>query len=77
MVEAGLLTYESDSYNLAGRGMSLKGPLKKAYDDIMNQLKEDPLAPPQLFILTKGGKTYREAIFLIEVSRLPVLEYLL
>lgn len=62
MVEAGLLTYDGELYNLAGRGMSLKGPLKKAYDEIMEQLKAEPYAPPQLFILTKGGKAYKEAI---------------
>lgn len=62
MVEAGFLTFDGELYNLAGRGMSLKGPLKKAYDEIMEQLKAEPFAPPQLFILTKGGKAYKEAI---------------
>ena len=57
-----LLTLHGDEYNLAGRGMSLKGPVKAAYDEIMAALKADPYAPPKLAEFTARGKNYREAI---------------
>jgi len=57
-----LLTLHGDEYNLAGRGMSLKGPVKAAYEEIMAALKADPYAPPKLAEFTTRGKNYREAI---------------
>ncbi len=62
MVSEGLLVKVKDNYNLAGRGMTLKGEVKRAYEDIMGRLRQQPLAPPTLKELTAGGKAYREAV---------------
>jgi len=56
-----------DRYNLAGRGMSLKGNIKIAHDEIIAQLKAQPHSPPRLAVLAQGGKDHRDAIkFIIE-----------
>ncbi|MCK4631863.1 MAG: selenocysteine-specific translation elongation factor [candidate division Zixibacteria bacterium] len=62
MVEREVLARIGEKYDLAGRTMSLKGPVKQAYDDIVRQLRVDPLKPPLLSKLAAGGKQYREAI---------------
>ncbi len=62
MVEREVLARIGDKYDLAGRTMSLKGPVKQAYDDIVRQLRVDSLKPPLLSKLAAGGKHYREAI---------------
>ncbi len=51
-----------DKYNLVGRGMSLKGRIREAHDDIIAQLSSSPFTPPKLADLAKGGKDFKEAI---------------
>ncbi|HVP06890.1 MAG TPA: selenocysteine-specific translation elongation factor [Candidatus Acidoferrum sp.] len=56
-----------DRYNLAGRGMSLKGAIKEAHDRIMAELKANPFAPPTLASLAAPGKNHQQAIkFILE-----------
>ncbi len=56
-----------DRYNLAGRGMSLKGAIKEAHDRIMAELKANPYAPPTLALLAAPGKNHQQAIkFILE-----------
>jgi selenocysteine-specific elongation factor len=62
LVAKGSMTKIGDKYDLAGRGMSLKGAIKDAHDGIMKNLKEQPYAPPTLSSLTSTGKSYKEAI---------------
>jgi len=62
MVSTGEMVRMADRYNLVGRGMSLKGELKKAHDQIMAALKSEQYTPPRLTDLAKGGKNFREAI---------------
>ena len=63
----GAIVKAGDKYDLAGRGMSLKGNIKTAHDRIMNLLREQPMAPPRLSVLAEGGKDSREAIkYIIE-----------
>ena len=62
LLSEGILVRLKDKYNLAGRGMSLKGGIKAAYIQLMKQLREQPLTPPKLSKLAEGGKDYREAI---------------
>ncbi|MCK4373590.1 MAG: SelB C-terminal domain-containing protein, partial [candidate division Zixibacteria bacterium] len=67
LIHSGKLAKLGDRYNLVGRGMSLKGAIKVAHDEIIAQLKEQPHTPPRLALLAKGGKEHREAIkFIIE-----------
>jgi len=58
----GSMTKLGDKYDLAGRGMSLKGAIKDAHDGIMKSLREQPYAPPILSNLASDGKHYKEAI---------------
>lgn len=58
----GSMTKLGDKYNLAGRGMSLKGAIKDAHDRIIKILREQPYAPPTLSDLASAGKHYKEAI---------------
>lgn len=70
LVAQGELVKIGQQFNLAGRGMSLKGNIKKAHDRIMDQLKEHPYAPPKLTELASGGKEFREAIkFILETGQ--------
>jgi len=63
----GALQKIGDKYDLAGRGMSLKGVVKEAHDRIMASLRQQPFSPPTLASLAAGGKVYQEAIrFIIE-----------
>ncbi len=67
LIASGELTKLGDKYNLAGRGMSLKGVIKEAHDKIIAQLKAEPYAPPTLQSLAAQGKPYQEAIkFILE-----------
>ncbi len=61
-VENDIFARIDDDYTLAGRGMTLKGLVKAAYDDIMTDLRDDHWAPPKLSQLTAKGKPYRDAI---------------
>jgi len=62
LVAANRMTKTGDKYNLVGRGMSLKGNMKKAHDRIMDMLRNQPYAPPALSSLASAGKHYKEAI---------------
>jgi selenocysteine-specific elongation factor len=67
LIDSGKLVKLGDRYNLVGRGMSLKGNIKVAHDEIISQLKEQPHTPPRLAVLAQGGKDHRNAIkFIIE-----------
>ncbi|MDH3891103.1 MAG: selenocysteine-specific translation elongation factor [candidate division Zixibacteria bacterium] len=67
LIHIGKLVKLGDRYNLVGRGMSLKGNIKTAHDEIIAQLKDQPHTPPRLAVLAKEGKDHREAIkFIIE-----------
>jgi selenocysteine-specific elongation factor len=56
------MTKQGDKYNLAGRGMSLKGKVEEVHDKIMSLLKAQPYTPPTLSSLASGGKDHKEAI---------------
>ncbi len=62
MVSEGILSKAGSNYNLSGQTTSLKGPVKKAYNDILSQLKSDQYTPPLLSIFAKQGKPYKDAI---------------
>lgn len=62
MVSNGALMKSASDYNLSGRNMSLKGPVKKAYNEIMTILQQEKYTPPTLSKLADKGKSYREAI---------------
>jgi selenocysteine-specific elongation factor len=67
MLSTGGLEKIGDSYNLAGRGMSLKGIIKQAYEEIMAQLRSNPYAPPSLANIAALGKNHQQAIrFILE-----------
>jgi selenocysteine-specific elongation factor len=56
------LVKEGELYTLHGRTQSLAGPIKKAYDDVIAQLRADKYAPPLLTKLAQRGKDHRQAI---------------
>lgn len=58
----GQLVKLGDKFNLAGRGMTLKGVVKEAHDKILQQLTSERYAPPALSALAAPGKVYQEAI---------------
>ncbi len=62
MIEKGILARTADLYNLAGRGMSLKGVIKQAHDEIMAELEAHPYDPPLLASLAAKGKIHQNAI---------------
>jgi len=67
MLSNGVLIRTSGEYNLSGRDMSLKGPVKKAYNEIISVLNQEKYTPPTLTKLADKGKSYREAIkFIID-----------
>ena len=69
MLSESILVKQGELYNLAGRGMSLKGVIKQAHDEIMVRLREEPYAPPSLSELASGGKNYQQAIkFIIDTG---------
>jgi len=57
-----VLVQDGELYNLAGRGMVLKGIIKQAHDDIMAQLRDAPFEPPPLSSFASQGKHYQQAI---------------
>jgi selenocysteine-specific elongation factor len=61
MVAAEVLSQTGEQYNLSGRGISLKGAARQAYDRIMKQLRQNPYTPPKLGQLA-SGKTEKQAI---------------
>lgn len=62
MVRFKQLTFEGEMYNVAGRGVALKGVIKQAYEEIMELLKASPFGPPTLANLAKPGKQHQQAI---------------
>jgi len=65
----GAIVKMADKYNLVGRGMSLKGKIRQAHDEILERLKTEPFTPPKLPDLAKGGKDHKEAIkYIIEAG---------
>lgn len=67
LVRQSLLERKDDLYDLAGRGMSLKGIIKEAHDEILGILRAQKLAPPTLNELAAKGKNYQQAIkYIIE-----------
>lgn len=56
------LVKDGELFTLKGRTQSLSGPIKKAYDDVMAQLRADKYAPPLLTKLAQRGKDHRQAI---------------
>jgi selenocysteine-specific elongation factor len=61
-IENDIMAKREDEYSLPGRGRTLKGPIKDAYEQIMQVLKQDPWSPPKLSEFTSRGKPFREAI---------------
>ena len=56
-----------DMFNPAGRGVKLEGAVKKAHDDIIDILKDDPFNPPLMKKIAEKGKPYKDAIkYIIE-----------
>ena len=69
-MSTGRLVKIKDKYNLSGRDMSLKGAVKKAYDEIMTDLNDNRYAPPSLSKIANKGKQYKEAVkFIIETGQ--------
>ncbi|MEW5795497.1 MAG: selenocysteine-specific translation elongation factor [Candidatus Zixiibacteriota bacterium] len=67
LVDQGQLEVRGDLYDLAGRGMSLKGVIKQAHDEIIARLGKQPFDPPSLTDLASGGKVHQQAIkYIIE-----------
>jgi selenocysteine-specific elongation factor len=67
LVKNGSLELKGELYDLAGRGMSLKGVIKQAYDQIMTALRAQKYEPPTLATLAAGGKVHQQAIkYIIE-----------
>gem|GEM_PF-3989135 len=62
LAKRGLLVRSGDLIDLAGRGMSLKGVVLQAYDEIMAALRDAPYAPPPLTQLAARGKVHQQAI---------------
>ncbi len=62
LISKGQLVKLGDKFNLAGRGMTLKGVVKEAHDKILVQLTRERYAPPALSALASQGKPYQEAI---------------
>jgi selenocysteine-specific elongation factor len=56
------LVANGELYDLSGRGMSLKGVIKQAYEEIMAQLADHRFDPPPLSQLAGGGKIHQQAI---------------
>jgi selenocysteine-specific elongation factor len=67
LVKKGDLELKGELYDLAGRGMSLKGVIKQAHDEIFAALTAQKYDPPTLATLAAGGKVHQQAIkFIIE-----------
>ena len=69
LVQQGQLELRGDLYDLAGRGMSLKGVIKQVHDEIIAALRERKFDPPTLSSLASGGKVHQQAIkYIIETG---------
>ena len=69
MIKQNIISKSVDKYNILGWGMSLKGEVKKAHDEILSNLKNNYFTPPKLSGIAGKGKAYREAIkFIIETG---------
>ena len=67
LVRRSMLERKDDLFDLAGRGMSLKGVIKEAHDEILGILRVQKLDPPPLTQLAAKGKNYQQAIkYIIE-----------
>jgi selenocysteine-specific elongation factor len=67
LVDQALLERKDDLFDLAGRGMSLKGVIKEAHDEILGILRAQKLDPPTLTSLAAKGKNHQQAIrYIIE-----------
>jgi selenocysteine-specific elongation factor len=67
LVGQSMLERRDDLFDLAGRGMSLKGVIKQAHDEIMSVLRARKLDPPPLTSLAAKGKNHQQAIkYIIE-----------
>lgn len=62
MLSNGTIVKQKEYYILTGTEVTLKGPVKTAYETIMEQLNEDRYHPPTLQKLASGGKFHKEAI---------------
>jgi len=62
LVEEKALVSRGDLYDLAGRGMSLRGVIKQVHDEILAALHQNKYDPPRLSQLASGGKIYQQAI---------------
>lgn len=62
LVDEKALVANGDLFDLAGRGMSLKGIIKQVHDEIMATLEQNRYEPPKLTLLASGGKIHQQAI---------------
>lgn len=62
MAANGLMLKEGSNYRLSGQTTNLKGPVKKAYDEILAKLKAEKYTPPLITEFAKQGKAYKDAI---------------
>jgi len=62
MSSENILSKEGSNYGLAGQTISLKGPVKKAYEDILLKLSSEKYSPPLLSKFADQGKEYKDAI---------------
>ncbi|HWR83064.1 MAG TPA: SelB C-terminal domain-containing protein, partial [Candidatus Deferrimicrobium sp.] len=62
LLVADRMTRTGEKYDLVGRAVSLKGPIKEAHQSIMQSLNAQPYAPPSLSALAAGGRHHKEAI---------------
>ena len=67
LVHDSKLVQRTDLFDLVGRGMSLKGVVKQAHDEIISMLRSQKLEPPTLTYLASKGKVHQQAIkYIIE-----------
>ncbi len=62
LIDEKTLVANGDLFDLAGRGMSLKGVIKQVHDEIMATLMQSKYEPPKLTLLASGGKIHQQAI---------------
>ncbi|UCG60660.1 MAG: selenocysteine-specific translation elongation factor [Candidatus Zixiibacteriota bacterium] len=67
LLSSGTLVKVRELFNLAGRGMSLKGSARQAHEEIMKILESDRYSPPTLATLANRGKAFKDAVkFIVE-----------
>ena len=70
MLSNDILSKVDSNYNLSGQTTSLKGPVKKAYNDILSKLETEKYSPPLLSKFAGQGKPYKDAIkFIIDTKQ--------